>query len=65
MSLYQTRLSLLSLDLSISIIFVHTYIYGRRAEPHPIYNIPGCVSLSLYIYIFMRAGQTSPHVEYV
>ena len=39
-------------------------------KPHPIYNIPGGVSLSLslslyiYIYMYMRAGQTSPHMEY-
>ena len=39
-------------------LYIYIYIYGRRAKPHPIYNIPGGVSLSSlsmenkYIYIY-------------
>jgi len=41
------------------------------SKPHPIYNIPWgvCLSLSLYslslpVYKYMRAGQTSPNTKY-
>ena len=57
------------LSITCYILFIIYYI-----KPHPIYNIPGGVplslslalslSLSLFIYTYMRAGQTSPHMEY-